>query len=410
MKTTLTCILCLLALLIVILGCSHLSKSQSTAHPDDPNPFVEEKNVRPADWIASAGHGAVFDAAGRPLGLDTEQVSEILASMADVLWRSSIEQVSGDTRSVLRSARKLLKARQFDPVDESLVRAAVVGQLLLEAPQTMRTQYSWRYRVVLTALHEDYVERAELLPDIARRLDIDIFIDFLNGSGGTSNAYIDRCRAEGVPIPRPWSESSSAWIYHGQLKEKLILPSSEAHVWTYADPNLRGGCIALPRGNGAAGTAAGIICQSATTGKACFWDNILAGTSGPIGWRGRTLNVADLRNGDTLIQNCTACHRGNNVFLISPDDATWAKVIRPAQQSNVGQTFSTHVENTSIARYEPVSSQSDWANVQAPACLGCHERPPVGFEPIPMMMPPSCRTSDVLPGRCYGAAHRYMPP
>jgi hypothetical protein len=204
-----------------------------------------------------------------------------------------------------------------------------------------------------------------------------------------------------VPIPPDWDESGKTWQQQGPLTTKLILSGIPAVVWTYSDPAIRGACIALPRGNGAPGSAAGIICQSATTGKACFWDNKLRSDgpmAPPLGWSGLTLRIGDLRDGSNLSENCTSCHRGNNVFLLSPDDPTWAKVMgRPAPLS---PTFTTRVatspSDTSLGhpRYVPVSGQPGWSNVApSPAtgyCNSCHELPALTAAPA---MPPRCATS-----------------
>ena len=63
----------------------------------------------------------------------------------------------------------------------------------------------------------------------------------------------------------------------------------------------------------------GVFCQSSTTGKACFWDSkdrvTGAAIQGPLD---TPMVIANLRNGDTLVENCTDCHRGENVFLVHP--------------------------------------------------------------------------------------------
>jgi hypothetical protein len=112
--------------------------------------------------------------------------------------------------------------------------------------------------------------------------------------------------------------------------------SDYAGVFTYHDRTVRGACVALPRESGNAGSPAGIICQSATTGAACFWDNKLrsAGPSAPfLGWRNLTLRIADLQDGDNLSDNCTRCHSGNNVYLVTPDDPTWGRLLRRSKGS-----------------------------------------------------------------------------
>lgn len=230
--------------------------------------------------------------------------------------------------------------------------------------------------------------------------------------------YMAECRRNSVPIPPDWAESGTAWVLQGNLNTSgggtnLLQGATDAFVWTYTDSSVRGACIALPRGSGAAGSLAGIICQSFTTGHACFWDNQLK--SDPIrilGWSGQRLVISrlvdgtDFANGGNVGGRCVGCHTGTNVFIISPDDPTWAKVLRgPLNGGPSGSQFTT---NISTARYIPLPVHPNWTNpVFAGSCGGCHEQPSPGNiarrDAINLMfagrmpMPPSCTGSS-----CYG--------
>lgn len=91
--------------------------------------------------------------------------------------------------------------------------------------------------------------------------------------------YLKSCRAKGVPIPPDWKPSSSAWQNHGRLNIILLTPNTIeettldqttfAQVWSYAPPHGKHACIPLGRNGG----GFQVICQSATTGYACFGDN-----------------------------------------------------------------------------------------------------------------------------------------
>jgi hypothetical protein len=235
-------------------------------------------------------------------------------------------------------------------------------------------------------------------------------------NAGSKTAYVADCRAHSVPIPPDWAETGTPWVLQGPLTQNLLEPGEFAGVWTYSDPSARGACIALPRGTGNSGSLAGIICQSATTGHACFWDNKLRSDPGqqPIGWSGVRLVISQLHDGTSLSENCTSCHRGNNVFLISPDDPTWAKVLRGPLSGPSTGTFTTQVEKSSDEqgghpRYIPITTLPErpgWQNPFASGgCAGaCHEfhALPVA-NPIPTPMPPDCaRPSTTDPSRCYG--------
>ena len=249
--------------------------------------------------------------------------------------------------------------------------------------------------------------------------------------------YMESCRAKGVPIPPDWKASSSEWERHGNLHTILLTPNnldqtpvdhtSFASVWSYASPDVRGACIALGRSGG----SFQIICQSATTGYACFWGN--DPTSPRTRWTPETTEVpiASLRD---PVQGfapgtvpCTECHRGNNAFLYAPDDPTWATVLRP---EHVRPTFTTRVEQSShhgqltfgsttitYPRFIPVGGKAMLLNNPlpiTPGCSGsCHEshleileknHTVEGYVRIPRPMGPKCArdSPDDDPARhCY---------
>ena len=233
--------------------------------------------------------------------------------------------------------------------------------------------------------------------------------------------YMESCRAKGVPVPPDWKQSSSEWESHGNLKTILLTPNNLekvdeatfASVWSYASPTIRGACIALGRSGG----SFQIICQSATTGYACFWGN------DPISprtlWTPETaeMPIASLRDpvqgfGPGTVP-CTECHRGNNAFLYAPDDPTWATVLRP---EHVRPTFTTRVEQSShhgkltfgattvtYPRFVPVGGKAMSMNnplPTTPGCSGsCHEshleileknHTVEGYVRIPRPMGPKC--------------------
>lgn len=233
--------------------------------------------------------------------------------------------------------------------------------------------------------------------------------------------YMASCRAKGVPIPPNWKASSSEWESHGHLKTILLTPNNLekvdeatfASVWSYAPPDVRGACIALGRSGG----SFQIICQSATTGYACFWGN--DPTSPRTSWSPEIIEVpiASLRDPlqgfapDTV--PCTECHRGNNAFLYAPDDPTWATVLRP---EHVRPTFTTRVEQsshhgqltfgattTTYPRFIPIGGKAMPLNnplPTTPGCSGsCHEshfeileknHTTEGYVRIPRPMGPNC--------------------
>ena len=230
--------------------------------------------------------------------------------------------------------------------------------------------------------------------------------------------YMAFCRRARVPIPPDWALSGTAWVLQGNLGTgtNLLQPGQDAFVWTYSDPVRRGASIALPRGSGGQrGDLAGIISQSATTGRACFWDSRKRDNNDPLrqmpvlDWSSQPLKISELKDASNLTEPgsgvCTDCHRGNNVFLMSPDDPTWAKVLRGPLVTSPGSTFTTRVEASSDMsgghpRYDPVTypaSRPTWVNTfQVGGCAGaCHEyaedfQNRDGGIPRTPSMPPSC--------------------
>lgn len=249
--------------------------------------------------------------------------------------------------------------------------------------------------------------------------------------------YLESCQAKGVPIPPDWKPSSSEWQSHGNLNTILLTPNTVeevpadqttfAKVWSYAPPQGKGACIALGRNSG----SFQIICQSASTGYACFWGNDL--TASGAEWTPETaeVRIASLRD---PVQGfapgtvaCTECHRGNNAFLVAPDDPTWATVLRPKERR---PSFTTRVEHSSqmgrflfdspvatYPRFVPIGGKAVPLSNPLPTIAGCsgacHEahyeileknHTAEGYVRIPRPMGPNC-VRDSLPddptGNCY---------
>ena len=253
----------------------------------------------------------------------------------------------------------------------------------------------------------------------------------------SEGAYIESCRAKSVPIPPNWKRLASEWEQHGTLQTILLTPNdleqtpvpeaSFATIWSYASPEVRGACIALGRNGG----IFQIICQSASTGHACFWSN--DPHSPQTRWTPETAEVpmASLRD---PVQGfapgtvpCTDCHRGNNAFLYAPDDPIWATVLRPLQ---VRSTFTTRVEQSSqygsltfgsttitYPRFVPIGGTSVALHNPLPTATGCsgscHElhveilkknHTVEGYVRIPRPMGPTCAAnspSDDPTRNCY---------
>lgn len=395
----------LLCVMVLGLGGCHKIKEPGTGvdhvQMHDPNPFVVPAQITPAETIAAAGHGAIFDYQGKPIVLDNERVLSIQQSMVEQLRDSAMPRLKNETRALVQQALELQPKEALSVPDHIVLNAAVIELLQQHADKPLQDKFTWRHHILMKKIRLDYILwRLELdarVHEIIKRFTLDNFFVI---TAPPETDYVGRCRDHhSVPVPPAWSAAApGSWRYQGLLDNELILAAADTHLWTWSDPDRRGGCILLPRGGG----AAGLICQSATTGHACFWDNIDRKTGMRIPWASQPLNVNNMQDGDVLGENCTGCHRGNNVFLISPDNNTWKKVIQQSQVvANAGANFTTRIENTAVARYIPVSSQQSWTNPSAAQCIGCHERPAVDFSSVPNPMPPTCRTSNTDASNCY---------
>lgn len=402
-----------LACLVLLAACdgtpqgqgSAASKPETTAprenphtSKDDPMKLTMPADVTPATMIAYAGHGQYFDHLARPIKVDDKLILTMETSMSGQLAENA--QLEDSEAALLKDAQAYALSGELKPAYAALLQGAVTSRLMQFANKAQLAKLEWRHRLLMRHYtHLTIDKRWVRIYPVRLRSILDYLGPWVVIQPSTD--YVARCRADNVPIPPQWSEANpNGWVHHGLLAQNLLSPGAIAHLWTWADPHQEGGCIMLPRGNGVGGLA-GTICQSKTSGRACFWDNKDRTTGAVLGWSNVTLNVNQMQDGDMLAENCTGCHRGNNVFLISPDDPTWALALRPAPGSAIGSTFTTNIAST-ITRYTPISNQSGWANQSGSQCLGCHERPTVGFTSQPSPMPPACAggsTSD--PSACY---------
>ncbi|CAH1388003.1 hypothetical protein NTGM5_770007 [Candidatus Nitrotoga sp. M5] len=236
----------------------------------------------------------------------------------------------------------------------------------------------------------------------------------------TLSAYMTECSnaTNDVPLPPDWkndprANAAGGWEFRGLLSNRLVFAATTAppapasgvvtpvtEVWAYRDP--KGICMALPRKKGTGINTIellGIICQSERTGKACFWDNIQrAGVSGgpPAGTRrsdalSNDMKISDIQGGDELRENCTQCHRGDNVFMIHPFTPLALKASpAPGTATFPAPPGLSALDTDPQVRYQPIPSgrmsgqpsepDTPWenppaTNLTAGACANCHEIP-----------------------------------
>jgi len=367
---------------------------------DDEPELVESSqeltvSQNPSLQLAAYGHGKAVDGKGAELVLTLELVKKWHAAMRADVASATGNKFTSETAALIKEADALLGKQEYSDGQKEVLLGALIWRMLREAPAELAKELVWRNDVLIS-----FTARNLYLPppyaDLLRRLG---YTDLQFRLPQLQSSYMQACKDAGVPVPPDWKESGTAWVKQGKLTFKMLFPEKEAYVYTWRDPSIAGGCVALPRGDGSAGDFAGIICQSASNGRACFWDNNLKSDpmQNPIGWK-RTLKLALLNDGSTLGSPCTNCHTGKNVFLMTPDDLTWAKLMRaPGLDGGTG-SFTTRVNASSdnshgFPRYVPLTTtppRVGWENTyRAPACsAGCHEAPSV--REVPGTMPPAC--------------------
>lgn len=367
--------------------------------------------------MAIAGHGQVFDIEGRPVEISRDEAAKLMSEIQEVTLlerRASKLPDLGEIDALLEMSKMLEEMRSIRDLDQTnrlylqylTVRAE--AQLLSDA---RRSALMWRAEHLSRVLFDWPKVEAVLRPEIVEikfRL-ADLVIALL-----TQTDYMRSCGAEDVPVPPDFSTNSSKWTFQGNLASTLIVQGKTAAVYTYASPSVRGSCIALPRGPGGANDVAGVICQSAETGKACFWDNLEKGSGDiiPFG-NDAVIRIRDMQDATELSLNCTGCHQGNNVFNISPDDPTWCRLLRGGKPGANCSTlsgpnaanFTTEVDPGVLSlsvpgtnppvlhsRYTPLSgapARPGWVNDTGPGCgNACHLGPNATF--APPLMPPAC--------------------
>jgi hypothetical protein len=356
--------------------------------------------------IAIVGHGVAFDSKMRPIQLDLKTIRSMQNSLRDGLANTRAANRPGMRYISERIESAKIKAGSEE--EKSLLTGVLIRRQLEGADKQTLAAYDWRNTFLVerarALLSRRYKGRYKLAPET-----LILLREGLNLKAFETD-YMAECRSQKVPVPPNFSMAKpGAWVKQGSLTYKLLLAESPAQVWTWFDRKRPGACVALPRDNGEPGSVAGIICQSAITGRACFWDNLTrADPTRRIPAATETMVINKLQDGRTLDVEapCTTCHAGNNVFLMSPDDPTWAKLMRgPLPKLTQFSTIYKPLADTTAAshRYTPIAHAS-WVNPPlTTGCAGsCHASPSTKVEKLwsnlPTAkrppMPPACATSD----------------
>jgi hypothetical protein len=327
------------------------------------------EKTEPADWIQYAYHGLVLDANYDVIELTPETVTQIQESMFSVVQQSARAKARERFGTDLR---ELFDEQGLQGQEKLAVRTVVLDALLDEADEAVRARYEWRHRLLRRGAPARINSKEILSSTTTELLQRRGLRDELFDEPLQASRYVETCRTQGVPIPPDWPDPR--WVSQGPLAFVFISAGLDAEVFAFKDPSVAGVCYALPRRNGASIQLLGIICQSDTTGKACFWDNRTV-EDVPIAGPDVQLDIDTIGNGFTLGENCTQCHRGDNVFNIHPGTA-----LQLQRAGAPGGPYDT----SPAVRYTPIG-QAAWSNpgpltlTPPPAgqlsCLTCHGLP-----------------------------------
>ncbi len=337
-----------------------------------------------AEWIELAYHGRLFDANFEEIELDEATLDKMQASMFELLYPTfgpaAKQKYGADLKDLVNT--------QETGLDRLVLGIAALRGLISVADEKHVFRFEGRLDHLNGGLNVLMVRFGYQIPRRIRDMLIQYRIPEQYVMPPIEFGYVDRCVSAQVPIPPDWPDPR--WIHQGRLSFVFVsgmvsdgtggTGPGVADVYTYRDPAVPGICYALPRT--LEGTSnirlLGIICQSETTGRACFWDNRTR-EGVPITGEGIRLDIDTIANGDTLRENCTDCHRGDNAYIIHPGSAL--DVSGRWGRTPVGGPW----DATPATRYQPISRKDTWRNpasVTLPpppsgqrSCTGCHQLP-----------------------------------
>lgn len=338
-------------------------------------------------------HGMVLDKDLREIPPTIDNVSFVLRRFTEALASRSSTASNARLVDMLRTE----PAPEMDKKDE-LLRSVAMARWLLQDPDLPQKE---SLEPMLGALEvwatiptgdgiNVQLRNNTRLRGMVAAMNLDIQDeDILEETPPATTPYMKECRAAQVPIPPDWGDDR--WKFQEILlqKDSFVRESATTtgEVWTFTDPNVPGLCVGLPRRLNTTRKIGlfGIICQSATTGKACFWDNVGRASQERLPpEESERMKIATIYDGLLIEENCTNCHRGENVFIIHPRTAV-----------DLSDEFNT---DSGVDWYTPIPDQTrrlEWGNPGPmkglTKCSGCHQMPELVAKNNPDEKSPYCR-------------------
>lgn len=359
--------------------------------------------------IASIGHGAFFDQDGKQI----EVTQEFVAKAQDWYRKKLLSSLkAGKKTEFAKIERRLNTSVKAVGQDRLVVRQHLLEWLVANSEDISRDHRTiGKLNALKSALRNKLPDRAgiknfkygeefKINPEIEKKLKSPEFapgkFQLRSATTNKGQAYIDECKAAGVPIPPPIGKLDPAgltgWKSQGFIPgSQQFIVGTPAEVRTFKSSSPVGMCIALPRYSNASKTTVtldGVICLGQASSKVCFWDNQMNGVdfdfaSGaliPIGVPDLSINPAgqyqaggfELEGGSGGV--CTDCHAGQNPYIIHPRVDLGGGLLME-QLNQPPQNLPTF----SASRYDPLVPAS-WPQNQlshSPAlvpavCAECH--------------------------------------
>lgn len=303
------------------------------------------------DPIRGAAHGAVFGADGKHV----QVTPEFIARAQSVYLARALEGASVQQRARYDARRAWLEDvtrgsgsaddRQSALVARSLLLDWLIGEVGPADAAHLRQRNNLLVSLLRRGLGHPEGAPYVMQPHEQARFRQGGVSPQLVASGTPPAAevlqaretYAKKCKKAGVPVPPTWGKAGAAgWTSRGVLADPFISTDKLAEVFVYQSATPQGVCLALPRYKAAPAGAQiellGIICMGTGldigggnfASNACFWDNqkddkvVLFPRTGefPINTNFAAGEELDGGSGGT----CTACHAGENAFIIHPED------------------------------------------------------------------------------------------
>lgn len=370
--------------------------------------------------IAYIGHGGFFDQKGRQIVPTAEFVAKAQSWYRERLLSSlkpkqraafaAFEQRLGKDLNLTGQAGLVVRQRSLQWLATQAPRSVATDRMRGKlSALAYRLEWQLPVRDDLNELRS--LEPFALDPKIQARLKLPEFTPPVDktATANSGAAYIAECMANNVPIPPSIGDLTPGnWTSLGfipQAEQFIVFTPAELRVFQNAD----GMCFALPRyTNNFQTTVAldGVICLSQTTGKVCFWDNQMAGSTFsfptgdliPIGVPNAGVDpMLRYQAGGAELNAlaggvCTDCHAGENPYIIHPDSDL---------DPGAGTLFMGALGLPTFAptRYDPLVLSS-WDQNQLsqaldvpPVCAGCHVQGSAGrFPHLSSDIPGYCNT------------------